>query len=244
MKTLRAEVDLSGGKLLIDGVLQSDRRDEYIYHEALVHPALSHSRPGPKKVLILGGAEGCTAREVLKWGDDVKSVTQVDWDGELCDMFYDMPEWNTGAYYNTKMKLVIGDAWEFCRVRDAGSYDVILVDLLDPDAGSLLAFLELLGLCQRLLRAGGTLAANCGGVWPWDAGCLPAILSALPAAIPYKVFVPSFEWEWSFILLAGAGTQPAFPSSVRSQTKMFDLETAWPLMKTWTRDWAAALAKK
>ena len=96
MNTGKAEVYLIDGKLYIDDVLQSDIRDEYIYHEALVHPAMSHTL-SRERVLILGGSEGCTAREVLKW-NDVRSVTQVDWDEQLCDAFYTRFDWNDSAY--------------------------------------------------------------------------------------------------------------------------------------------------
>lgn len=241
MLTGKAQVELTSESLFIDDVLQSDRRDEYIYHEALVHPAMSNTTIAKKDVLIIGGAEGCTAREVLKWGDNVNSVTQVDWDGVLCDMFKDRADWNAGSYNNPKFKLVVADAWEFCRSATNESFDIIIVDLLDPDAGSLPAFLELLKECRRMLKPFGSLSANCGGVFPWDTVCLQAILEDEPDATPYRVFVPSFEWEWSFILWKKPGFFDIvclmdIPPTVKDKLRFFD-ENAWFQMKMWSRNY-------
>ena len=85
--TEKQDVDLlespSWGKMLfLDGVLQSTTKDEVIYHNALVHPLMS-SLKSRKSILILGGGEGATAREVLRW--PVESVTMVDYDQELVE---------------------------------------------------------------------------------------------------------------------------------------------------------------
>jgi len=234
LNTGKAKVHLVGGQLYIDNVLQSDIHDEYIYHEALVHPAMSHAL-SRERVLILGGAEGCTAREVLKW-NDVESVTQVDWDKELCHAFFTRSDWNNSAYLDNRFELIIDDAWKFCREAVPASYDVIIIDLLDPEFKDLVKILELLEYCQSLLAKDGTLTINTGGVFPWDTAVHREILNMLPGGIPYKIFVPSFEWEWSFILLGEVDFQ-YFPSYMKNNTLLFDLETAWPQMKTWTRDY-------
>src|SRR5919201_2788966 len=70
-----------GKMLIIDDQPQSAEEDEYIYHEALVHPAMM-THPDPRRVLIIGGGEGATLREVLRYGS-VECATMVDIDGEL-----------------------------------------------------------------------------------------------------------------------------------------------------------------
>ena len=69
--------------LILDGKIQSSEMDEFIYHEALVHPAML-SHPKPEKVFIAGGGEGATLREVLVYGT-VKKATMVDIDEEVVD---------------------------------------------------------------------------------------------------------------------------------------------------------------
>ena len=72
-----------GKMLVLDGDTQSAQHDEYIYHEALVHPALSLHR-NPRHVLVIGGGEGATIREVLRH-PTVERVIMIDIDGELVE---------------------------------------------------------------------------------------------------------------------------------------------------------------
>jgi len=78
-------VDLEGfGRaLVLDGYVQSTEVDEFLYHESLVQPAMT-THPNPARVLIIGGGEGATLREVLKHGTVVEAV-MVDIDGELVE---------------------------------------------------------------------------------------------------------------------------------------------------------------
>ncbi|MEM1672696.1 MAG: spermidine synthase, partial [Archaeoglobaceae archaeon] len=73
-----------GVVLLLDGFLQSSGEDEFIYHELLVHPAMV-AHPRPRRVLIIGGGEGATAREVERYLD-VEEIQMVDLDGELIEI--------------------------------------------------------------------------------------------------------------------------------------------------------------
>ena len=73
-----------GRALILDGKTQSTELDEFVYHEGLVHPAMVSHR-NPKNVLIVGGGEGATAREVLKYRD-VEEVTMVDIDKKLVEV--------------------------------------------------------------------------------------------------------------------------------------------------------------
>ena len=86
-----------GKMLVLDGDTQSSQADEKIYHESLVHPALA-ACPTRREVLILGGGEGATLREVLRH-PGVARCTMVDIDGEvveLCKKY--LPEWSAGAF--------------------------------------------------------------------------------------------------------------------------------------------------
>src|SRR5919198_6514773 len=116
--------------LFLDGQPQSAVADEYVYHEALVHPALiSHS--APKRVLIAGGGEGATLREVLRH-PGVERAVMVDIDGELVDLCREhLAEMHQGAFDDPRADVVIGDALAYLREHEE-PFDAIVIDLTDP----------------------------------------------------------------------------------------------------------------
>lgn len=119
--------------LFINQNVQFSSYDEWLYHEPLVHPAMSLA-PVPEQILILGGGDGNAAREVLKHSA-VKKITLVDIDpamtrlGQKYDIFLEI---NQGSLNHPKVKIVNMDAYQFLR-EDSSLYDVILVDLPDPN---------------------------------------------------------------------------------------------------------------
>jgi spermidine synthase len=194
---------LFGKTLFIDGVLQSSLKDEGIYHRKLVHPALGHA-PHARTVCILGGGEGATAREVLKY-KNIESVTMIDWDRELVEYFRDNePAWHKGALVDARVHLEHSDIFEV--LRESRKYDVIIMDLTDPEFedGS---WSELFVTIPRWLNEKGVLVANTGGILPWDftntmkaEELIKAGLGDTPHTMyKYKQFVPSFGREWSFV---------------------------------------------
>src|SRR6202162_5099890 len=119
------------GKLLVlDGDTQSSQADEKIYHEALVHPAMAAASERAE-VLILGGGEGATLREVLR-DATVRRCTMVDIDGEVVELSKRyLPEWSAGAFDDPRARVVIGDALAFLK-EDGGTYGAILSGLTEP----------------------------------------------------------------------------------------------------------------
>jgi spermidine synthase len=119
-----------GKLLLLDGELQSASRDEFIYHETLVIPAVVRN-DNPRSALILGGGEGGTLRELLR-PNCMKRVVMVDIDGEVVDLCRRVvPEHANGAFEDPRTDLVIGDALEYMRTTDEG-FDLIVSDLTQP----------------------------------------------------------------------------------------------------------------
>ena len=130
---LIVELEDLGKTLVIDGKTQSSAFDEYVYHESLVQPPLL-AHGFPRRVLILGGGEGATAREALKFRT-VEEVVMVDIDEEVVDACKKyLPEWHRGAFEDPRFRLVIGDAERYVREAE-GKFDAILADLTDPEAG-------------------------------------------------------------------------------------------------------------
>jgi spermidine synthase len=212
LKTARQSVAildtvLFGRTLFLDGILQSAEKDEDIYHRLLVHPVMP-SQKEKLNVLVLGGGEGATLREVLKW-KNVANVTMIDWDEELVDYFRTKePTWHKGSFNDPRVTLEFRDV--FTLLNEHRKYDIILVDLVDPDLEDS-RWKQLFEHLLTWLEPFGAMNVNSGGVFPWDMGNVPAIYDILEKSIQAtgisyqlskaKKFVPSFGREWAFVIL-------------------------------------------
>lgn len=190
---------LFGKTLFIDGVLQSSVRDEGIYHHALVN-TIMEKHPTARSVCIVGGGEGATAREVLKW-QNVERVDMIDWDQELVEFFRDFEtDWHKGALKSPKLYIEYADIFEVSKQRRM--YDVVIVDLTDPDMSDP-RWAAVIKQIAKWKNPGGGFIMNAGGVLPWDSGAVPQIKSILGSLFPvvsFKTFVPSFCREWAFVM--------------------------------------------
>ena len=149
--------------LVIDGKIQSTEKDEFIYHECMVHPALS-IHPNPNRVFICGGGEVATAREALRH-NTVEKVHMVDIDTIVVDVSKKfLPKLHRGSFENPRIQLTISDA-RACRENNDGKYDVIIIDLSDPleDGPAYKLFsIEFYELCKRRLNENGLIVAQSG----------------------------------------------------------------------------------
>lgn len=192
-----------GKCLIIDDDLQSSEKDEFIYHEALVHPAMIiHGHP--ENVLILGGGEGATLREALKYRS-VKSVTMVDIDDTVVQVCREyMPSFGSGAFEDPRTKLVIGDAREFI-LKTSNQYDVIISDLCSPlpeGPAYLLYTQEFYSTLRKKLTPNGVFSAqvdNCSLVNMDVATSICKTLNSIfPVTKMYSCYIPSFDSAWGF----------------------------------------------
>jgi spermidine synthase len=150
-----------GRVLLLDGLVQTTERDEFYYHEMLVHPALC-SHPRPASALIIGGGDGGALREVLK--HPVKKAWLVEIDGQVIEACREHFPWLKSALHDPRAELVIEDGNVFIdKVRE--TFDVILVDSSDPVGPSTVLHQE--AFYRKLkakLRPGGIIAAQAGSL--------------------------------------------------------------------------------
>lgn len=119
-------------RLYIDGHIQFSSRDEYRYHESLVHPLMSV--PGKRdNILILGGGDGLAVRELLKY-DDIKLIHLIDIDPEMTRISAELPmlaKLNQGSLESDKLTVYNEDAFSF--INQAGiAYDRVIIDMPDP----------------------------------------------------------------------------------------------------------------
>lgn len=193
-----------GRLLLLDGKSQSSEVDEFVYHEALVHPAmLMHG--GPKKVLILGGGEGATLREVLKH-KSVERAVMVDIDEEVVKVSREqLPFLSAGAFEDKRAELIIGDALDYVS-STRERFDVIIADLSDPlEAGPAykLYTLEFYKQIGNILNEGGVFVTQATS--PSNTGRAHAIIyntarRAFRYATYYHVFMHAFSGLWGFVM--------------------------------------------
>ena len=198
------ESSLFGRSLVLDGKTQSTERDEHIYHESLVHPAML-LHPGPSAVFIGGGGEGGTLREVLAH-KSVEKVTMLDLDQEvveLCRRY--LPQHHQGSFDDPRVRLHHQDAREYLE-STGETFDVMIMDLVDPlEAGTayLLYTEEYYQIARSKLNPGGILVTQSGpaGLLSYQE-CFTTIYKTLGRAFKHtaaiQVHVPAFQTLWGF----------------------------------------------
>ncbi|CAI5952157.1 unnamed protein product [Closterium sp. NIES-64] len=197
-----------GKVLVLDGKLQSAEADEFVYHESLVHPALLY-HPQPKRVFIMGGGEGSTARECLKHSS-VEMLEMCDIDKEVVEFCRRHLTINRDTFASPRLKLIINDALEELRSRTSEEgYDVIIGDLADPVDGGpcykLYTESFYTSLLKPRLNPGGILVTQAG-----PAGILSArevytpiyntLRQVFKYVVPYAAHVPSYADTWGWIM--------------------------------------------
>jgi spermidine synthase len=207
-------------RLFLNSHLQFSSRDEYRYHEALVHPGLAAVRE-PRRVLVLGGGDGLAVREILRY-PAVESITLVDLDPEMTKLFKEhslLRELNHDSLHSHKVRVVNADAFPWLE-QNGGQFDFVVIDFPDPTNYALgklytTAFYRLL---KRHLAPGAFVAVQ--STSPLFARqsywCIHDTMRAAGFNTwPYHVYVPSFG-EWGYVL-AGLGEyrQPTVPEGLR-----------------------------
>ncbi|MCJ0765738.1 polyamine aminopropyltransferase [Variovorax terrae] len=193
-----------GHRLFLNGNLQFAERDEYRYHEALVHPAMA-AHGAPKKVAVLGGGDGMAVREILKY-PSVESVTLVELDPNMTQLFSQhetLARLNGHALASPKVKVVNTDAFRWL---DEGTdtYDVIVVDFPDPTnfaIGKLYTSSFYALLDKRLAASGYAVIQTTSPLVArqsfWTV--VATVESVGLRATPYHAHVPSFG-EWGYVI--------------------------------------------
>jgi len=153
------ETDSFGKVLLLDGLVQTTERDEFFYHEMLVHPALT-AHPKPDDVLIIGGGDGGALREVLR--HRVARATLVEIDEAViaaCRRFF---PGLASSFDDPRASVRIADGNDFIR-ESKDKFDVILVDSSDPVGPSaVLHQRKFFAALKTRLKPGGVIAAQAG----------------------------------------------------------------------------------
>lgn len=199
-----------GKVLVLDKDVQSTERDEYIYHETLVHPAML-AHPNPRSVFIVGGGEGATLREVLRH-PTVEKAVMCDIDDELVEMARRLlPEWHQGAFDDPRAQVVTEDARGWLE-NHPDTYDVIIVDLNDPvgqdNPARMLFTVEFYELLKRRLNPGGLMAMQAGMILLTHHKMHPVVHNTVKQVFrhtrSYRNYIPGFMLNFGFIVASDA----------------------------------------
>lgn len=193
-----------GRIVVLDEKIQSAEADEFIYHEALVHPAMM-SHGDPRSVLVLGGGEGATLREVLKH-PMVERVTMIDIDREFVNICRrKLKSWHQCAFQDPRVELIYEDARNYVKsLRE--KYDIVISDFSDPveKGPAARAYTkEFFSLSRKLLRPGGSFVTHatevsCITKKNVSAKIYRLLREIFPSVALYAEYIPSYGAMWAF----------------------------------------------
>lgn len=200
-----------GRCLILDNEVQSFETDEFIYHEAIVNPALV-LHPNPVKVAVIGGGEGSTLREVLRF-NSVKSAYMIDIDAKVVECAKEhLPTFHEGCFNDSRATIVYEDGRKFIE-NSKENFDVIVIDITCPRVESpahKLFTKEFYLAVLNKLTPNGIIAVQASTTFPainsFSIIC-NTINSVFPNVFPYAAYVPSFSMLWGYCL-ATRGLSP------------------------------------
>jgi len=210
-----------GRCLVLDGKLQLSAADEFIYHEMLIHPAALLAG-GPRRALVLGGGDGCAARELLRY-PGLERADVVDLDGRVIEVARsELSSINQGSLDDPRVSVHVHEAFAWLQNRREERWDLVVADLTDPfdcqgQMGQLTA--ELFGpafydLIRRSLAPGGVFVIQTGGLSlkPRPAKLHAELIGRIGQAFADLhlawAFLPSFEEPWSVVLASMRPLRP------------------------------------
>lgn len=222
-----------GRVLLLDGSIQLSAFDEPAYHEMLVHvPLLSH--PDPRRVLIIGGGDGCSLREALKH-PSVERVDLCEIDGEVIEVCKRFLPHAAPAYADPRVRVHLGDGMEFA-ARAERAYDVILVDAPDPEGPALALFgRDFYQNLKKALKPGGLAAAQAES-FNFYAPLLQEMFGFLenmfPSVFYYLALTPTYLGGTIGFAYSSLGPTPADPVDPGRREALGRLAYYTPLLHT------------
>lgn len=230
----------SGHRLFLNGNLQFAERDEYRYHEALVHPVMA-AHGAPRRVAVLGGGDGMAVREILRY-PSVESVTLVELDPNMTRLFTEhetLAALNGGSLKSPKVRIVNTDAFQWLQ-EQGETFDVIVIDFPDPTnfaIGKLYTSSFYALLDKRLSACGYAVIQTTSPLIArksfWTVAT--TIESVGLHATPYHAHVPSFG-EWGYII---ASRRPyRFPETLPAGLRFLSTESL-PLLFDFPLDMAS-----
>ena len=193
-----------GNALMLDGCWMTSDRDEKYYHECLVHPALSNLSK-INTVLIIGGGDGGTLRECLKY-KDITAIDLVEIDEEVINLSkHFLKKVGGNSWLDKRLKINICDGCKWVKNIKNNYYDAILIDCSDPsDFANGLFSTNFYKECKRILKEKGILATQSESPESFKKihieiiQSLKSIFKTSSTMYAFVPFYPSGIWSWTF----------------------------------------------
>jgi spermidine synthase len=209
-----------GRVLRLDGRFMTSEREEFFYHEALVHPA-AIAHPAPRNALILGGGDGGAAEELLKH-PSIAQVVIAELDPAVIDVAREhLQAVHRGALDDARVQLRIGDGMAFVDTTE-DRFDLVLMDLTDPDTPASALYSDAaLARIQRVLAPGGALVLHLGSpvFHAQQVASLAATLRARFAQVDcLGLYIPLYGAYWGMAVASDSLHAAALsPAQVRER---------------------------
>ncbi len=213
-----------GRIMRIDQAMMTSEKDEFFYHENLVHPA-AITHPEPKTALIIGGGDGGSSRQLLKH-PSIERIVLCEIDEEVVSIAREyLPSIHQGALNDAKVEHVYADGFAYVQNSDE-QFDLILLDLTDPlspDGSSLAATCmteDFFRQCCARLTTQGMLVMHLGSPFYHPQryrDTLHKLAAAFPLVRPYSVFIPLYGAEWGMAVASMAADPLALTGSTVKQ---------------------------
>jgi spermidine synthase len=199
------ETHAYGKVLVLDGRIQSSQAEDAIYHEALVHPGMLASERPPQSGLVIGGGEGATLREMLRY-PSLRRAVMVDIDDEVVELCKrHLPEMHQGAFEDPRSEVRHEDARAYLE-KTGERFDFITIDLVEPleeGPACLLFTREFYSLVRDRLTPGGAMTLQAGmtklGELDFFTSIHRTLREVFPVVAGYQTFMSCFGTPWGFI---------------------------------------------
>jgi spermidine synthase len=201
------------GKLFrLDGFNMTSEKEEFVYHENLIHPALA-AHNAPRKVLVIGGGDGGSSEEALKH-PSVEQVTMVEIDEDVIRVAKEhFGAVHNGVFDNPKLRVLIDDGMRFVRETNE-KFDLIALDLNDPmGPAEALYSSEFFQQLRHTLAPGGALVLHIGSpvARPDRVAELAQRLNGVFRIVrPYTMYIPLYGSLWAMAVCSDKLDPKAF----------------------------------
>lgn len=218
------ETNQFGRMLVLDGMVMTTNKDEFVYHEMITHVALN-THPNPKKVLVVGGGDGGAIREIIKHPSVEKAVL-AEIDGRVIETSKEFLPEIAGALDNPKVDVQVVDGIKYIH-DNKNQFDIIMVDSTEPIGPAVGLFEK--GFYQGIyecLKEDGILVAQTESPW-FNADLIKRVFKDIKSIFPitrlYTVSIPTYpSGLWSFTM----GSKKHDPLAV-SDEQLKELDTKY-----------------
>jgi len=184
----------------LDGSNMTSERDEFFYHENLVHPA-AVAHPGPRRALVIGGGDGGSSEELLKHRT-LEQVHMAELDPDVVEVSRrEFAKVHRGVFDDPRLKVTVGDGLAYLR-STAVRYDLVSMDLTDPVGPSVELYSPAtFALAKGAMAAGGVLTLHIGSPWFHPERVRQTIANlrqVFRVVVPYFAYIPIYGSVWGF----------------------------------------------